>query len=128
MRGKTLDTIFATLRRLRAGYVMVPDQDGEPYLVMAKREYDRIVGQRRTGEVQLSLPASSSSRPASGARKGVPRDADAVLELINREIALYRESAREEDVWDDYLGGDDGGKVRFEPLQGDLPPELQEDG
>ncbi len=101
--------------------------DGQEYIVMSKQDYAAHI--RQASEQQLDL--------LSAEKHQIVDSADAVLEKINRDIAIYQ-LLQEEQYIDDQtnviqeLGYDDlaissgGKKVRFEPLRGDLPPELQE--
>lgn len=144
-----LDVIMAALREV-GGYLVWRADDGEQFVAMTKREFDRMSQPGNARDVQLTLSASTADKSASSADKTAssagtaPRGADEpaspagmLLDRINREIALYRESEEEAYVEEalpentpsqspSSKGGEDTWKVRFEPLRGDLPPELQE--
>ncbi|MBI4021885.1 MAG: hypothetical protein HY372_00855 [Candidatus Andersenbacteria bacterium] len=122
MHGKTLDTLLTALRGLGGGYFVLRAEDGEAFVVMPKSEFDRLDKQAGSHEVQLTLPADAGM--AGGAVRSTQREADEVLERINREIALYQAGKEQDDALEDELIKSPA--VRFEPLRGDLPPELQE--
>lgn len=135
MRGNgALDHVLGALKGV-GGYFVLRDETGEEFIIMRAADWQRRAG----SDMQLPLPplgarreggpiASPVSLPAAGATE--------VLARINREIALYQlqqEEQAAEVVAEDAdparrLGGTErpGTRVRFEPLRGDLPPELQE--
>jgi hypothetical protein len=118
MRGNLLTSIFEALRETAGGYFVLRDDDGEEYVIASKHEFDSREGNGREREIQLPLPQ----------REPNPFE---VADDINREIALYQAGQFEEvgksDLWGDDSEDEEAGKrVRFEPLRGDLPPELQE--
>ena len=102
---------------------MLRAEDGQFFVIMPKSEFDRLDKQGRPHEVQLKLPADAAGMH-SGAVRSTQREADEVLERINREIALYQGGREHVDEFEGELVKPAG--VRFEPLRGDLPPELQE--
>ncbi len=127
MRGnETLNQITDVLREI-GGYFTFTDERGEEVVVTRKRDVAQLSTVRLEPEVQLTLPPSQPETVQS---------ADELLERINRDIALYRNT--QEETFDD-IAIPEGEKkleetnplppprrVRFEPLRGDLPPELQE--
>jgi hypothetical protein len=145
MWGKSLEVIVAALKGMGGGYFVLRDDDDAQYVVMPVQEFEKLSA-KPADEVQLSLPSASARtsspaparRPAETAVSSAASaaaaevDADEVLERINREIALYQESQQEEAAellgaaGDEAAASEAGKRVRFEPLRGDLPPELQE--
>lgn len=136
MRGNdtTLAHILAALRSI-GGYFTFRDSDGEEYVIVRSREFT-AAHKPDQSEVQLTLE-SVEPRPNS-----IP-STDELLERINRDIALFRSQLDEEanelaiEITDESNEIDDGQRsmggsyppprrVRFEPIRGDLPPELQE--
>jgi len=126
MRGnETLDNVATLLREL-GGYFTFIAQDGEEYIVAAKKDVSRIGRSDQVQpELQLPLPPAASNQFA----------ANELLDRINRDIALYQAVQEQfDDV--DIVVEDNAApnpaptppprRVRFEPLRGDLPPELQE--
>lgn len=101
------------------GYFTFMDEYGQRFIIGSADELKPRA--KAADEKQLPLP----TKPSAGA----------VLERINREIALYQITQQDEAV--DDLAVDEKPtlpppslreplRVRFEPLRGDLPPELQE--
>ncbi|MEX2055039.1 MAG: hypothetical protein WD972_02555 [Candidatus Andersenbacteria bacterium] len=136
MRGNdtTLAHILAALRSV-GGYFTFRDSDGEEYVIMNRQEF-AAAHKPDPSEVQLTLE-SVEPRPTP-----IP-STDELLERINRDIALFRSQLDEEaseiaiEITDESNETDDDQRlmessyppprrVRFEPIRGDLPPELQE--
>lgn len=133
MRGnETLNQIIEVLREL-GGYFTFTDSAGEEYVVMRKQDAGQLRSSARQPEVQLVLPPSPT----------LPSNtADLLLDRINRDIALYQEAQEQfddlaipeeesndetrEPLTQDAAPTPPPRRVRFEPLRGDLPPELQE--
>lgn len=117
MRGnKSLDELLAVLREWGGYFVF--SHDGEEFVVASKEEFEGM--ERTNNEMQLELPSSEVAL-ADG-------DED-VLEKINRDIALFQKQFNDDEIMEeDNEGLLDGGanKVRFEPIKGDISPELQE--
>lgn len=141
----SLDQIFKVIAEF-GGYFVLPSEDGTEFVVVEKNNYDSLSFEGQ--EVQLSLPEAECN---CGANVG---SADEMLEKINRDIALFRFQQDEqeeldlvvdeelsevpvevvsEDSYSEENTNQDGEvelppprRVRFEPLRGDLPPELQE--
>lgn len=132
MRGNTtLDNIIDVLREL-GGYFTFTDATGEEYVIMRKQDMGHLPSPANQSEVQLVLPPSPTLSVNT---------ADLLLDRINRDIALYQEA---QEQFDDLAITEDETditpetstegtapvppprRVRFEPLRGDLPPELQE--
>jgi hypothetical protein len=117
MRGNPLPLILEALREVAGGYFVLRDGD-EEYVIMPRREFEANGGNHEK-EVQLPLPEREVNLFE-------------ISDDINREIALYQagqfEEATKLDPWVEEDGDDEeqGKRVRFEPLRGDLPPELQE--
>lgn len=134
-----LEGIVNILREVN-GYFTLDTGDGQGYVVIAKDRFDKLTQAAVERQLDL-LSAVRADERTSGS-------ADEVLERINRDIALYEVQRQEEELEDRVaqlsaeetnvsLQDDEatkriddlalGGKrVRFEPLRGDLPPELQE--
>lgn len=130
--GGPLSLILAALKEL-GGYFVWADVDGEEYVIMSRRDFEQKLA--TTSEEQLDL-LSRVSRMESFGR---PTTANDMLEKINHDLALYQlQQAEEEeerepdvDVTEEATGQfplppKTGKTVRFEPLRGDLSPELQE--
>lgn len=139
-----LNSIFGILDEC-GGYFVVPDEKGNDYMILAKKNYEVL--QNKVREVQLTLPVSTKSEKSTSS-------ADEILEKINRDIALFHlqqedqteidlaeeieepeqtvpvvvepEVAYTEVVSEENEELPPPRRVRFEPLRGDLPPELQE--
>src|SRR5687767_4498131 len=110
------------------GYFVVTDGEGEEYIVVKRSDFERRAP--INSEVQLPLP----SRTGTG--EDILESAGDVLERINREIADYYVQQAEQDFVEPEEESSSltqssftvppPRRVRFEPLSGDLPPELQE--
>lgn len=127
MRGNTLfDHLLVALKEL-GGYFTFPGGDGEHFVVLRKADFDALTAPR---EVQLPLASASPTVTA-----------DEILEKINRDIALFQGQTEEvtnlneaevplppiaPETTADEFSLPAPRRVRFEPLRGDLPPELQE--
>lgn len=136
--GIALQRIFEVIREFK-GYFVLTDEHGEHYVLIRKDDFEHSVFSHT--EVQLSLPTApvSVNLQSFGERRGT---ADDVLERINREIATYHLQQSEEEIVEpehdissafSRSTGQPAATliapprhVRFEPLRGDLPPELQE--
>lgn len=114
-----LEPITRVLKQY-GGYFTFSDEEGNEFVVTSGDEF-------RSGtatETQLPLPAVPNELASQKAQ------AEEALEKINREIALHQLQLSEEN-FDELTPApaDDLRpplRVRFEPLTGDLPPELQE--
>jgi len=112
MMSGDIESVLRVLKQFSQGYFTLTDEVGDQFVIARKEEFE---GRRkRVGEEQLPLPATPSAEKDS---------ADEVLDKINREIAMYQVQETQED---DDLGIRPTRKIQFEPLKGDLPPELQE--
>ncbi|MFH1354077.1 MAG: hypothetical protein ABIH36_02215 [bacterium] len=120
MRKKDLSQALVSLREL-GGYFVFKDEVGEEYVLLSKREFD---GRQASDEPEVQLSLADAPKLETEAR------ADYVLERINREIALYQLRQQEDEMAEmtdeEAEQLERGARVRFEPLRGDLPPELQE--
>ncbi len=128
MKGETsLQRITFILKEL-GGYFTFFDDDGREFVVVRKEDAAKIAN--KVPETQLTLQPQLAPTPE-------PVTADDVLEKINRDIAYFNALQEDEGDFDD-IGIDTEKttpedsqlpppkRVRFEPLRGDLPPELQE--
>lgn len=140
--GELQATVAPVLRVLSqlGGYFTFSDAQGEQFVIASKSEFEK---RQRGGEAsQRQLPLSSARR-----RDDQPESADEVLETINREISEYH-MKQEDELEDDLALAEEDSepslvedkneqqeyrqplpppvRVKFEPLRGDLPPELQE--
>ncbi len=136
--GQTLRGAFAPVLRVLkqlGGHFTFTDEDGEQFVIARQQDF---VGWRKRTEgtdKQLALPAADAV--ARAVRRNVPMDLDdEVLQRINRDIAISH-WADDERSFDDLGLGEHRKlapdrptpppvRVRFEPIKGDLPPELQE--
>lgn len=105
--GELLPTIFQILRQLD-GYIVLRDEAGGEFIISRKA--------KPAQDTQLPLP---KAKPLAAA-------ASPVLDSINKEIARYSDENREKEIDDLSLEAAKGKRVRFEPITGDLPPELQD--
>ncbi len=129
MRGnEALNQITAILRDL-GGYFTFVDEMGEEYVIAPKKSFAITPGSSSAEpEVQLSLPPAENIPTIPTAHE--------LLDRINQDIALFRAA---QDQFDDLeiLEEEESTpvtevqlppprRVRFEPLRGDLSPDLQE--
>lgn len=139
IKHNVLEAIVNILTEVR-GHFILDGENGQEYVIIAKNKFDELTYAAAERQLDL-LSAVRSDERTSGS-------ADEVLERINRDIALYELQRQEEELEErvaqlsvegrnnnleakDEAGRIDdlalGGKrVRFEPLRGDLPPDLQE--
>lgn len=132
---RLLSPVFEALKQF-GGYFVLADETGQEFMI-APKETAGITARSPGGEKQLPLP------PAAMRSFKVKAAANELLERINREIALYQLQRTDEEVDDiglpeaeidvievSTMDADAADRpplrVRFEPLKGDLPPELQE--
>lgn len=115
---ETLGPILTVLKQY-GGHFTFTDSDGQQFIIAARQEFERS----QPGEKQLPLP----DRKTMG-RTGSSMDEDTanVLDRFNREIAFSQEEAGEDEEEEPMITETQSLRVRFEPLKGDLPPELQE--
>jgi len=126
--GGLLETLLAALKTGR-GYFVWQDGDGEEYVLISRREFDPA-HHSSSAELQLDLlqEPTLASTPARG------WSADDMLDKINHDLALYQLQRDEETDSIETIEDDSiqplppvgGKKVKFEPLRGDLPPDLQD--
>lgn len=117
MRGNVLiESVVAVLREV-GGYFVLVDGD-EEYVVINKRDFEQMRGGLED-EVQLELPSTEEA---------MARDDSDVLERINRDIAMFGSQHEEQDseIIEEEAKEEAPARVRFEPLRGDISPELQE--
>jgi hypothetical protein len=105
------------------GYFAFRNEAGEEFILASRQEFERRQVTAFKAETQLALPETHE----------VPTSAEEVLDNINRELAIFELQQQEEVIDDLALDAPasqeirtDGLRIRFEPLKGDLPPELQE--
>lgn len=120
MRGNDpLKLVRAALKEL-GGYFVFSDMEDE-YVVLLKKDFDALRSEVDAG-VQLTLPTTAEKLAV---------DDNDVLDQINRDIALFQSQQVERepqtlDSIEEEGSGQERTRVRFEPLRGDLPPELQD--
>lgn len=140
---EALGPVLKVLGELGGRFVFT-DDEGRQFVVAAAGEWEKVHGKQPEVVNQKSLPLPTG--PVSPLRSFVVRPpagragsrADELLDRINREIALFQtESVAEaegeapaEPTTADDLGISEQeeqapAKVKFEPLKGDLPPDLQ---
>jgi len=119
--GETLNQLLDILNQID-GYVVVRWKGQE--FVITRR-------QSASPGKQLALPTTSSL--AKAVRKKARDEGEtpaSILDGINREIARYSVEEQEKEIDDLSLAFDNdhkqGKKIRFEPINGDLSPDLQE--
>ena len=106
--------LVEVLKHLK-GYMVVP-VNGEELVILRKDEFDELKAEKK--EVQLEL----------GETEVEPEISQHELDLINHELEMEHvdyDMGVDSDK-DEQLGAGPRKKVRFEPLRGDLSPELQE--
>lgn len=147
LTGETLQKVLDILREA-GGYFCFTDAAGEEFVVSRKGDF--VDSEERMSEKQLPLPplhhtqAGQATTSLAEAVRKTARQLDTtpefILDSINKEIASYHQEEREREIDDLSLsfdktppfakasGGrqDKGKRIRFEPIHGDLPPELQE--
>lgn len=122
---EALGPVLKVLGELGGRFVFT-DADGRQFVVASAEEWEKLKG-KEPEAAQKPLPLAP---PPAGMRSFVVRSrADELLDRINREIALFQLDTTEDEPADD-LGiseaeGQEPLRVKFEPLKGDLPPELQ---
>ena len=127
--------------RETGGYFVFRDEGGEEYIVARRRDFD---GKKQPEAAERQLPLPSASSLAAAVRQTARRldkTPEFILDSINREIANTYEEELERELDDlSVEAAGQGGltatsagsrqargkRVRFEPIHGDLPPELQE--
>lgn len=102
------------------GYLVFKGANGQEYILGRAED---VLGEEaeESEEIQLSLPTASSDRD-----KRSRSAADELLDRLNREIALFQLQQEDDDIEDLGFEQEPPKRIRFEPLRGDLPPELQE--
>lgn len=139
---ETLQPILRVLQDL-GGMFSFMDEDGNQFVLASKDAYEGQLAKPQ--EQQLALPQAETVSRAI--RKHIDSALqDDVLDRINRDIALayaLKQELEEEEVLDDVSEqGEDEmlfspsippvshdarePRIRFEPLRGDLPPDLQD--
>ena len=139
---ETLQPILSILNDL-GGTFSFTDEDGNQFVLASKEAFENQ--QVQPHEQQLTLPQAETVSRAI--RKHIDSSLqDDVLDRINRDIALayaLKQELEEEEVLDDVTeqgedemlfvpsippGSHDARepRIRFEPLRGDLPPDLQD--
>lgn len=125
LKGETLQKVLDALREV-PGYFVIRDTAGREFVVARKEDF--ISGGNQ--EKQLPLPTTSSLAAAvRETAQRLDRTPEFILDSINREIADYHEEEREKEIDDlsvSFSGSKRGKHIHFEPITGDLPPELQE--
>lgn len=117
MRGNVLiESVVAVLREMGGYFVLVVAN--EEYVVISKRDFEQMRGGFED-EVQLELPSTEDA---------IARDDSDVLERINRDIAMFgsQYEEQESEIIEEEVKEETPARVRFEPLRGDISPELQE--
>lgn len=135
----SLAPIISALKDLPGSYFTFPDTDGEEYVLVRQTEFARL--RQKANEVQPSLLEATPHAAT----------ADDMLGKINRDIALWQLQQDDESTDESSLDSmphheettnhrplpprppqlpnhkkEPLRRVRFEPLRGDLPPDLQE--
>lgn len=136
--GDVLQKALAVLREA-GGYFVFRDEAGAEFVLTRKADFGGAGGGKNS-EKQLELgPLKEGFVGLATAVRETAERMDTtpgfVLDSINREIARYTEEEREREIDDlSVEAAKDrprppkrfGKKIRFEPITGDLPPELQE--
>ena len=122
MSDESLKHVLAPVLRVLkdlGGKFVFSDDEGNTFVLTSKKE---LLAQRSKQE-QLPLPKAKAVEAA--VRQHAPDIADDIIDAINRDIAL---SGQPFLIVEDDLASSlpPAPKVRFEPLRGDLPPQLQD--
>jgi hypothetical protein len=108
--GGPLDQVCAALAAL-GGYFVWRDRQGEEYVVLSRRDFEAKLAAAADAQLDLLNP---------------PKGAGETLERVDRDLAVYQ-LEQEAEAEEQRLRLPKAPRVvRFEPLRGDLPPELQE--
>lgn len=123
---EALTPILDTLKQLSGKFTFM-DEDGTQFVLATADTLQPDQGKPQ--EQQLAL--SQAESVARAVRKHVDASlGDDVIERINRDIALTASSEQleQQDEIEDLIELQPGirASIRFEPIKGDLPPELQE--
>lgn len=128
------DELLPAMRVLKAlgGTISFYDEDGERFVITCASDNDK----QRSSDHQLALPTADVV--SNAIRKNLDNIEEGVLERINRDIALSVSTEDqqgfegvvelEENEGDKLFDGPTPPpiRVKFEPLKGDLPPDLQD--
>ncbi len=136
---EAVEPILRVLSQL-GGHFTFTGRQGEQFVIIRKDELDGMKADGAKGK-QRELPLMSR-RVAGVEEQAVPESADEVLDLINQDISLYTKMRQEDEALAQEILAEiekeepqstlfetplpPPTRVRFEPLRGDLPPELQE--
>ncbi|MBI3255542.1 MAG: hypothetical protein HYZ63_01075 [Candidatus Andersenbacteria bacterium] len=130
---EALEPVLRVISQL-GGQLTFTDAQGEQFVIARKTDFE-AVGAKQPADKQLPF---SMARPAA---KEAADTAQEVLDKINREIAMYQDRQEvagesddldlmpeelEEEIQVFQVPMPPPVRVRFEPIRGDLPPELQE--
>jgi hypothetical protein len=115
-----IEAALEALRQL-GGYFVWSDE-GEDFVLIRKQDFDGIT--RGPTEVQLELDTIEETEPRS-------RNESAYIDKINQQLAEQYETDEAalldfDDIDEEAVDQGIRKKVRFEPIRGDLSPELQE--
>lgn len=130
----TLQPLLGILKDLGGKFTFM-DEEGTQFVLAS---VDAMEGAQKQEEQQLSFPQADSI--AKALRKHVDSSlADDVIDRVNRDIALAASAEHEEDEIEDVIDAEEASleqphsytppkppRIRFEPIKGDLAPELQE--
>lgn len=131
---EALAPILDVLKQLGGKFTFM-DEEGTQFVLASA---DVLEGAQKQEEQQLSFPQADSV--AKALRKHVDSSlADDVIDRVNRDIALAASAEHEEDEIEDVIDAEEASleeahsynppkppRIRFEPIKGDLAPELQE--
>ncbi len=112
--------LLQALKQLGGYYIW--NAEGEEFVLISKKEFDAIL--QPTTEVQLGFEVGNETEDQ-------PSSAMAYLDQVNQQLATQYDTSDDEMMDFDEVqeGTEDHGlrkRVRFEPIRGDLPPDLQE--
>lgn len=121
MSENELQQIAQVLKNHKGHFVINTDE--EDLVIMTKKEYDRQTD--HNSGVQLELQPTTRTL-----NEDEQTEDEQDLEEINRELAAYHAA---QELYEDLTAMSDEDyelgprkKVKFEPIKGDLPPDLQE--
>lgn len=115
-----IQAAFEALKQL-GGYFVWSDE-GEEFVLIRKVDFDEIT--RGSAEVQLELDTIEETEP-------FPNSDSAYIDKINQQLATQYNNNEAalldfDDIEEEATDQEVRKKVRFEPIRGDLSPELQE--
>lgn len=120
--GESLELITAALQAV-GGYFTFTS-NGQEYVIASKKDFEQLGSASSDAQLNLRLKEREYEQPVSS---------DQVLDKINNDIANWQMAQQEVELQESFASEDDlaiarpmGKKISFEPLKGDLSPDLQD--